>query len=50
MKERKMRWIAAGLAFVASACAWAAPPKGFDARVEAVMHEQRVPGAAVAIV
>jgi CubicO group peptidase (beta-lactamase class C family) len=50
MKERKMRWIAAGLAFVASACAWAAPPKGFDARVEAVMHEQGVPGAAVAIV
>jgi CubicO group peptidase (beta-lactamase class C family) len=50
MKERMMRWIAVGLALVASASAWAVPPEGFDAHVEAVMQQQDIPGAIVAIV
>ncbi|MEX2150458.1 MAG: serine hydrolase [Steroidobacteraceae bacterium] len=45
-----MRWITVGVACAASACAWAAPPEGFDARVEELMRQQDIPGAVVAIV
>lgn len=45
-----MRLILAALLFVISGLAAAAPPKGFDARVEALMKQQGVPGAAIAIV
>jgi CubicO group peptidase (beta-lactamase class C family) len=45
-----MRWSFTALMFLLPGFAAAAPPAGFDARVEAVMHEQGVPGVAVAIV
>ena len=45
-----MRHLFAALLLVLPGFAIAAPPKGFDARVQAVMKQQGVPGAAVAIV
>jgi CubicO group peptidase (beta-lactamase class C family) len=45
-----MRLVLAALATFLPALALAAPPEGFDARVEAVMRASGVPGAAVAIV
>ena len=45
-----MRFILAALLFALSGLATAAPPRGFDARVEALMKQQGVPGAAIAIV
>ena len=45
-----MRHLLAVLLLVFPGLAAAAPPKDFDARVEAVMKQQGVPGAAVAIV
>lgn len=45
-----MRHLIAVLLLVLPGFAAAAPPRGFDTRVEAVMKQQGVPGAAVAIV
>jgi len=45
-----MRQFLAVLLLVLPGISAAAPPRGFDARVEAVMKQQGVPGAAVAIV
>ena len=45
-----MRMIATALLLVIPVFAVAAPPKGFDARVEALMRQMEVPGATVAIV
>jgi CubicO group peptidase (beta-lactamase class C family) len=45
-----MRHLLAVLLLVFPVLAAAAPPKEFDARVAAVMKQQGVPGAAVAIV
>ena len=45
-----MRKVFAALFIALPAIAMAAPPKGFDARVDAVMKASEVPGAAVAIV
>ena len=44
-----LRWIAA-LGFLASAAAQAAPPPGFDARVEALRQQTGAPGIAIAVV
>ena len=48
--EPSMRHLIAALLIALPAFAVAAPPKNFDARVEAVMKASEVPGAAVAIV
>ncbi|HEU0224723.1 MAG TPA: serine hydrolase [Steroidobacteraceae bacterium] len=45
-----MRILAVALLLVIPAATVAAPPKGFDARVEALMRQMEVPGATVAIV
>jgi len=45
-----MRQFIAALFLILPAMAAAAPPNGFDARVQAVMKQSEVPGAAVAIV
>ncbi len=45
-----MRRLLAGLLAAMPLCAFAAPPKNFDARVETVMKASEVPGAAVTIV
>ncbi len=45
-----MRLFLAALLFILPAVSGAAPPKGFDDRVEAVMRQSEVPGAAIAIV
>lgn len=45
-----MRILATALLIVLPALAAAAPPKGFDARVAALMQQMEVPGATVAIV
>jgi CubicO group peptidase (beta-lactamase class C family) len=45
-----MRRLPAVLLFIVSGIALAAPPKGFDGRVQALMRQMEVPGATVAIV
>ncbi|MBX3704067.1 MAG: serine hydrolase [Steroidobacteraceae bacterium] len=45
-----MRQIAVAALLLIPALAAAAPPRGFDARIEALMREMEVPGATVAIV
>lgn len=49
-KIRPQRAAIALIAWCAAAAAWAAPPPGFDARVQAVMRAHDVPGMAIAIV